>query len=207
MQELQIVSVIPCGRGKSSIRFENGMEVFLYRGEMKRLCLREGDFVSGELYEKILHEIIGTRAKKRALFLLERMERTERQLREKLRQNGYPEVCIEEALTYVKEYHYVDDYRYAGAYIRCHQGKKSRQRLRADLLAKGIGRDTVERAIEEEFCSDEREQIRSLLEKRDYVKKSADPRERQKIYRFLLGRGFQSSDILHTMRILDESEE
>ena len=63
----------------------------LYKGEVRKLSLREGTVISREKYDEIIYEILGTRAKKRAMFLLERMDRTEHQLREKLMQNGYPD--------------------------------------------------------------------------------------------------------------------
>ena len=95
MQELLVVEVIPREKGRTSIRFDNGMEVLLYKGEVRKLSLREGTVISREKYDEIIYEILGTRAKKRAMFLLERMDRTEHQLREKLMQNGYPDVCVQ----------------------------------------------------------------------------------------------------------------
>ena len=152
------------------------------------------------LYEKILKEIVGMRAKKRAMHLLERMDRTESQLSEKLRQNGYPDICIEEAIAYVKSYHYIDDTRYAENYVRFHQQKKSRQRLKMDLYAKGIDKAIIEDVLEKTFSSDEQEKIRRLLEKRHFDYGRSDRKEQQKTYQFLMRRGFRSSDILQVMK-------
>ena len=129
MQELLVVEVIPREKGRTSIRFDNGMEVLLYKGEVRKLSLREGTVISREKYDEIIYEILGTRAKKRAMFLLERMDRTEHQLREKLMQNGYPDVCVDLAVEYVRKYHYIDDLRYATTYISYQQKKKSRHIL------------------------------------------------------------------------------
>lgn len=200
MQELQITAVIPQEKGRALLKFDNGEEVLLYKGEIRKLSLREGNLVSQDLYDKIIYEIVGTRAKKRALYLLERMERTERQLYDKLKQNHYPEICIEEAVEYVKKYHYIDDLRYAQTYIRYHQNKKSRKRLQLDLMTKGVAKNIIEQALENEFSSDEQEKIRQLLEKRHYDS-SCDGKERQKTYQFLMRRGYKSSDIVHVMKI------
>ena len=91
------------------------------------------------------------------------MDRTESQLCEKLRQNGYPEECVAAAVEYVKQYHYIDDLRYAKQYIRYHQQKKSSQRLKMDLMKKRVGREQIEQALAEEFVSDERAQIAELF--------------------------------------------
>lgn len=206
MQELQVVSVCSAEKGRAVVKFDNGMEVLLYKGEIRKLALHEGTFVTAEQYEQILREIVGIRAKKRALFLLERMDRTEKQLREKLAEH-YPAVCVDEAVDYVKQYHYIDDLNYARNYIRCRQEKRSRQRLKLDLLTKGVDKSLIEQALDEEFCSDEQEKIWELLEKRHFDGADGDRREQQKVYQFLMRRGFHSSDILHVMRCFSESAE
>ncbi len=207
MQEIQVISVIPREKGRVCIQFEDGAKIELYRSELHKLSrqeadifLKEGAYVPAVLYQKVLKEILGIRVKKRALFLLERMDRTEQQLYEKLRQSGYPEPCVEEALAYVKQYHYIDDLKYARTYVRCCQQKKSRQRLRMDLMKKGVAKAVIEQALEEEFASDEREKIKALLEKRHYDCSGADRKEQQRMYQFLMRRGYQSGDILAVMR-------
>lgn len=200
MEELQVTAVFPQEKGRALVQFDNGMKVLLYKGEIRRLSLKEGEYISEMLYEKILKEIVGMRAKKRAMHLLERMDRTESQLSEKLRQNGYPDICIGEALAYVKSYHYIDDTRYAENYVRFHQQKKSRQRLKMDLYAKGIDKAIIEDVLEKTFSSDEQEKIRRLLEKRHFDYGRSDRKEQQKTYQFLMRRGFRSSDILQVMK-------
>ena len=207
MEELQIIAITPQEKGKSLVQFDDGSRVLLYESEIRKLSLREGEYISKSLYEQILKEVVGIRAKKRAIHLLERMDRTENQLVEKLRKSGYPDRCIEDAIDYVKSYHYIDDARYAQNYVRYHQQKKSRQRLKMDLYAKGIDRNTVEEALEETFCSDEQKKIRQLLEKRHFCYGDSDRREQQKTYQFLMRRGFKSSDILHVMKVEDRQGE
>lgn len=207
MQELQIVSVLPGTKGKLNIRFENGIEIGLYRGEIRglppqegRLLVQENAYIPVELYQKVLHGIVAVRAKKRAMFLLEQMDRTENQLREKLKRNGYPEECVEEAILYVKKYQYIDDSRYAAHYIKYHQQKKSRQKLKMDLMKKGVGKDMIELALEENFDSDEKRQIKELLEKRHYSYTDADEKEKYRTYQFLMRRGYKSGDIMAVLK-------
>lgn len=207
MQELLVTEVIPREKGRTSIRFDNGMEVLLYKGEVRKLGLQEQTVISREKYDEIIYEILGTRAKKRAMFLLERMDRTEHQLRDKLMQNGYPAVCVDLAIDYVKKYHYIDDLRYATNYISYQQKRKSRQKLKIDLLTKGIYKNVIEQALDEAFDSDEQIKIRQLLEKKHYDPKECDRKEKQKTYQYLMRRGFKGSDILHVMKIWDGYEE
>ena len=91
------------------------------------------------------------RAKKRALYLLERMDRTEQQLREKLKSSDYPEEVIEEAIEYVKSFHYLDDERYAENFTRYKKENMSRQQIKQKLMLKGVSKDIIQNAIEEEY--------------------------------------------------------
>ncbi len=207
MEEIQVVNVLPREKGRVGIRFADGVKVELYRGELNKLSRQEqyllrneGSYIPIELYNKILNEILGIRVKKRALFLLERMDRTEQQLYEKLCRSGYPEVCVQAAVEYVKQYHYIDDLKYAKNYVRCYQQKKSRQCLKMDLMKKGVAGEFIERALEEELESDEREKIKALLEKRRYDYNCTDRKEQQRMYQFLMRRGYKSSDIFAVMR-------
>ena len=143
---------------------------------------------------------IRIKAKKRALHLLERMDRTEHQLREKLRASEYPEEVIEEAIEYVKSFHYLDDERYAENFTRYKKEGMSRQQIKQKLLQKGISRDIIDNAIEEEYDTDESMHIRNLLLKKHFSYETSDEGEFRRVYSYLLRRGFRSSDILKEMK-------
>ena len=198
---ITVTEVNALDKRKVRLHLDNGQSLILYKGELRKLSLKEGSSLSEEQYELLLKEIIGKRATKRAMHLLEKQDRTEHQLYDKLRQSGYPEECISQAIAYVKSYHYIDDLRYSQTYIRYHQEKKSRQRLKSDLMAKGVRKELIDQALEEEFASDERQMIHTLLEKRRYDSATSDEKEKRKTYQFLLRRGFRSSDILATMHM------
>ena len=53
------------------------------------------------------------KATKKAMGLLQHMDRTEWELRSKLEQAGFSEEAVEAAIQYVAGYHYIDDKRYA----------------------------------------------------------------------------------------------
>ena len=111
---------------KVRVVFEDAEDLVLYRGEIRKYRIEEGEDLPEEEYHEIFYQVIGKRAKKRAMHLLEKMDRTESNLREKLRMNGYPQELVDEAVDYVKRYHYIDDRRYAENYVRFHQGQKKR---------------------------------------------------------------------------------
>lgn len=200
----QVVSVIPQDKKKLKICLDNGDTFILYKGEAAKLSLFEKEVFDDVKYQQIMTDILGKRATKRAMHLLEQQERTEKQLRDKLQQNGYPEQCINQAINYVKSYHYIDDYRYATVYIRYHQEKESRQKLTQKLMMRGISWEIINRALEEEFIADECAQIKELLRKRQFDPDSADEATRRKTAQFLMRKGFKSRDIFRAMRMEEE---
>lgn len=186
-------------KGRYRIYIEEKPAFVLYRGEMKRLGIREGEPISEEAMREIQEEILPGRAKRRAMNLLQSRDYTEAALREKLRSGDYPENCIEEALVYVKSYGYVDDHRYAGDFIAYNMDRKSRTRMEQDLMKKGIGKDTIrdifEELEEQGTRQDEDAMIRSLLEKKKYDPKTAARQDKQRMYAFLYRKGFHSEAI------------
>lgn len=141
-----------------------------------------------------------TRAKHRALYILERCDRTEQELRTKLSRNYEPEI-VEEAILYVKQYDYINDKRYAINYLKSRSQIKSRRQVEQELLyKKGISRDILEEVSQEVEVQDESRLIRRWMEKKHFSSETATQEEQRKLYQFLLRRGFQSEDILKELR-------
>ena len=198
-----VVGYEALGKGRIRVRFDNGISCILYRGELRVYHITEDAVLEDSVYEQLMKETIGKRAKKRALHLLEKMDRTEQQLREKLCRSEYPESVVDDAIAYVKSYHYVDDYRYACNYIQYSQERMSRGQLTQKLMAKGVSREFISSALEECYISDETEQIMKLLEKRHFDPDNMEQKEIQRIYQYILRRGVKSSDILRVMKKVD----
>lgn len=189
------------GKGRYRVKFDTGVTCLLYRKEMSSFSIEKGKEITAQQYQELLEEVVGKRAKKRALHLLEQMDRTEKQLRDKLLANEYPQSCIDGAIAYVKGFHYLDDSRYASNYVRFSQEKMSRVQMKQKLMQKGIASSVIADAIEEEYVADEMEQIMALLRKRKFVPEKADEKEFQRTYQYVMRRGFKSSDILKAMKM------
>lgn len=189
------------GKGRYRVKFDTGVTCLLYRKEMSSFSIEKGKKITAQQYQELLEEVVGKRAKKRALHLLEQMDRTEKQLRDKLLANEYPQSCIDGAIAYVKGFHYLDDSRYASNYVRFSQEKMSRVQMKQKLMQKGIASSVIADAIEEGYVADEMEQIMALLQKRKFVPEEADEKEFQRTYQYVMRRGFKSSDILKAMKM------
>ena len=200
MDGVVVVSVEQLSKGKQRLRLDNGEVWVLYSGELRSCSLAEGTELTQTQYEQIRCDIIGKRAKKRAMHLLEKMDRTEQQLRKKLLESEYPEDLAEEAIAYVKRFHYVDDARYADSYVRLKGAAKSRGKLLAELQNKGIDRELACRVLSEyEDERDEQQMILELMRKRNYDPQTASLQEQRRMYGYLMRRGFQSADICRAM--------
>lgn len=118
-----------------------------------------------------------------ALTMLEYFDRTEKEMRQKLKDKEYTPEEIEETLCFLKEYGYVNDAEYAGRYIRVCSSKKSIRQIRCDLERKGVAKELIAAALGENPV-DEEEQVRRFL-----VKKGYRPEERMEpdAYRKLMG--------------------
>lgn len=170
----------------------------------KDSCLYVGMEVSDELYDYIVENVLLPRAKRRAMNILIKQDRTEKQLIDKLREGMYPQRVIDAAIKYVKSYSYVDDERYITNYATYRMESKSRRAIETELVRKGIDSKLVERVLDEIYQEeevDERAIIIALAEKKlggklpDSLPPRDDEKGRMKLYRYLLGKGFSYDNV------------
>lgn len=209
---MRVTQIVELSKSRSKVYIEQEFAFVLYKGELRLYHVREGEEISREAYHTIMTEVLPKRAKLRAMNLLQSREYTTFQLRSKLKQGFYPETVIEEALEYVASFHYTDDLRYALDYITYQEDKRSRMRIEQDLQSKGVPREIIERAWaewqEQGGAQNETAMIEELLRKKHYNTKSADRKEQQKIYAFLMRKGFSGEQIRKAMNaeVLEDFE-
>jgi regulatory protein len=139
------------------------------------------------------------RARKRALYLLTDMDRTESELLEKLKKTGYSDETVADAMEYVKSFGYLDDRKYAAKYLEVYLRKRSLQRVRFDMSRKGLAKEVIDAAIDEIEPYDERPLIRSLAEKKMHSLKDTDEKKAAKVGAALQRQGFRPADIRSVM--------
>ena len=143
------------------------------------------------------------KGKKRALRLLERKDYSRKELSDKLKKDGYAEELVEKIIEYVDSYHYLDDSRVAGSYIRSRMGYKSKRELEYMLKQKGISEEEIDSAMEENYKNDdnipqEEVAIRKFLQKFHIDEESVfelSLDEKQKTAAKLYRKGFSSEKI------------
>lgn len=188
--------------------FLDGQPAFpLYIGELKEYRIKEGQELEEEVYRDILTKVLPLRARKRCLYLLQSRAYTEKKLREKLKEGCYPIEVIEDAISYVKSYHYIDDYAYAREYVFYHKEKEPRRKLEEKLRQRGISQGILEEILNqayEDWQEEEKlqyDQAKKLLKKRSYDASLADRKEQQKQYAFLMRKGFSAAVIREVLSV------
>ena len=180
------------GPGKKMYVVPEGEEgFFLYPSEVRKLKLKEGMSLSGEELNKIRLLFALPRAKKRAMGILVKQDKTVQELREKLIGSGHDSRSTEEALRFVIGAGYVDDDRYARDYIHARRRKRSDRMIRMELLRKGIAPDLLELVFEEEGPQN-RSQVEDAVRK--YMSRFPEPdlSARQKTCAHFYRKGYDS---------------
>ena len=194
-------------KAKVKVFIDSEFAFVLYKGELRTYGICEERELSEKTYRVIVDEVLTKRAKLRCMYLLKSRDYTKHGLMEKLRKEYYSEDIIEKALAYVISYGYVDDERYARAYINYAGKSKSRKQIEFDLMKKGVAKDDIAAAFDEleesEDLVSEESLIRALLVKKHYKNEDATTEERRKIIGFLYRKGFSLDKIY---KVVGESE-
>ena len=185
--------IIPYGKTRHKIIMDDGQAILLYNGEIIKLNIEEGRELDEETYIKTILPLLTKRALERVVHILETSDKTEAELRRKLKESFYPPEAIDYAIDYCKKHHYVDDRRYAENYVKYRSSGKSRRIIKQELLAKGIDKETVE-ALLDTAEIDESEHIAAELKKRHYSIDMED-KDKQRIYAALARKGYTWSQI------------
>lgn len=197
---MEITKVQALTKQKYRIFLDGESAFAVYKGELSRYHLEEGAVLPPEVYEELVNRVLKKRATLRAMHILERTDKTEAQLRRKLEESEYPKEAVESAIAYVTSYGYLDDRRYAEHYIEWKKQGKGKARLKMELVQKGISREIIEEVLESTYFGETREMIRQIILKKRKTDIPMNEKEKQRLYGFLMRKGFSSSDILAVMR-------
>lgn len=184
-----MMEIVPLDKRRSKVILDEDFTLVLYRGEIRRFGIEEGKPLSEETYQEILSGVLLKRARERVLFLLKSSDKTERELRNKLKEGYYPQEAIEYAIGFLKEYRYIDDYNYGCRYVEFHSRRKSERQIRYELEKKGLDKEMIRELLKEQPV-DEEALIRDYIRKKRLNPGEMDVRERSKAMAALGRKGF-----------------
>lgn len=174
----------------------------LAAGDLKKLQLRIGLELDAQAYEMIYEEYVTRRARMKALSLLERRDYSSQELLERLKREGFSKDVVEDAVAYVKSYHYIDDERYIENYISYRASGKSRQLVYQTLVSKGLDSEKIQRLMDDSGMDDE-ENIRRIYSRKFSDITELTPERKQKILNYFLRKGFKYNDITNVIKDFD----
>lgn len=158
--------------------------------------LKENSEITEQRYNYIMEYVIYTKAKDKAYKFLGYKARSEKEVRDKLTKENYPQEIIDRIIELFKHYNYINDENYTKAYInnRIKFKPRAKRMLKYELAQKGIDSDTIENIIDSSNI-DETDIAINLLQKKLKNKKDIEQKEKQRIYNYMLRRGFDYETI------------
>ncbi|MCR5419932.1 MAG: RecX family transcriptional regulator [Lachnospiraceae bacterium] len=206
--EMIVTEITEYNKGKYKIYLNDEFAFVLYKGELYKYKIKEGDELSEDEIRDIKVNIILKRARLRAMNLLKNRDYTEKALRNKLNDSLYPADIVDEAVKYVKSYGYVDDLRYASNFIAGNRTAKSRKEIMLKLRQKGIEESIIEEAFNGEDFDEEEEYklIQKLILKKYKKLNFNDPSVRHKICGYMYSKGFSIEKVNCILNRISEED-
>lgn len=159
--------------------------------------LKVGSELDDQIWLEIKHFDDNLTCFSRALKYISSRLKTEKQMREYLHGLNYLPQSIDNAITKLKDYGYINDDYYANTFVDVYGSAKGKNYLKRELAQKGVKQEFISNALQDK---DDTAVCMSLCQKK--LKSLSQPlsqKDRQKIYRFLLSRGFEYETIKHCL--------
>lgn len=166
--------------------------------------LKEGQEIKKEDLENLIYQTERETALAKAVSYISKCQKTKKEIFKYLLSKGFEETIVNFVIEKLEEYSFVDDEQYVKNYIKFKNKNNGKRKLAMELKQKGIDEQLSKENLE--LLAEDRNNIVYVLEK--YLKnKELDLKTKQKAYRFLASRGYESEDILFALNGKFKSEE
>ena len=138
-----------------------------------------------------------------ALQQLARRELSEAQIRQRLTRRGFPSDDIDTAITRLRQDGSLDDARVAAAIARSQLSLKKRgaRRVRREIEAAGISSALADRAVAEVYADVDSDALMvAAIDRKLGTRRLDDDREMARLFRYLVGQGFDSERAMAALR-------
>lgn len=172
--------------------------------------LKKGDVLTDQQIEEISINEEKKRAKDRALNFLSYRDRSEKEIRTKLKDVGYEESIIDWVIGELKRLKFLDDQRFAQSYAQTQMITRpiGEYFLKRELKQKGLDADIIEQTVEKVY--EEKDQLSIALELAQQRKKrygNIDAmKAKKRLSDFLLRRGFSWEIVSEVLEQWDQLE-
>ncbi len=191
-----VTAVEPQKRRKNrvNVHIDGEFAFGLDREVAERHGIEKDRVLSREEIRQILEEEEYKRGLNRAFRILAARSRSEKEVRDRLLEAGYPEVITEKIIARCWELGFVNDTEFAYHYAedRLRNRPMGREMLKRELLSRGISEELAASAVDNAYAqTDELELARDLITRKiSRWQDEPKPKVREKMARFLISRGF-----------------
>jgi len=174
-------------------RFGLPKEIVLQHG------LYEGVEITDREIDEIVHHADKAKILERAFKILHYRERSVKELRDRLMRIGFDNSLVDEVIDELIADKTLDDERFARAFVNDYTRLKPKGNrfILSELIRKGVDREIITNLLD---ARDEGELIRIYIEKKTSNLDMKNPKERQKLVRRLLTRGFTPSIVYEIIK-------
>lgn len=198
-----VTDIVSRNKSKNNIFLDGEFAFVLYKGDFRHCNLEVGTEIPEDVYREIMEELLPRRALDRSYKLLSSKDYTEKQIRTKLRDDGYPDRIIDNTIAKLKEERFLDDTRYAENFVFWKAKDRSRNRMMMDLRQKGIDPSVAEKIydelLEKDDIDDEEVVLARILAKKHFDPPNASFEEKEKMKQSLYRKGFSFDAIQKAM--------
>lgn len=171
-----------------SVYIDEKYSFALSETELLRLGIYSGQEITQQELADLKDDSVRDKARYQALGQLSRRQRSEWELRDYLKRKEYQPEIIDQAIEQLREYGYVDDKKFAEAWISNRRLLKatSARRLRQELKQKRVSDEVIDEALSEDE-TDENQVLRDLVERK---RKQTKYQDDLKLMQYLSRQGF-----------------
>lgn len=185
-----------------------------------RFSMSKDSFLSNRLYknleiteeqiEKWVHEDAPKLAYIQIINTLSYGMKTEKELYDKLKEKGYSDEAMDEAVERAKKYGYINDNYYIECYIKTKAipAKWGEQKIISKLYQKGIKIEIIKQKLEDLYDENDKYDNAMELAKKKYamLKDTDKNKKKQKLNSFLLGKGYRYDVISSVIKKIFEDD-
>lgn len=182
-------------KGKSEnyvVNFDNNFSYILSSETIVKNKLKVGSNIEDDRFADIIicdQEITGF---DKAIKLLTKSFKTEKQVRNYLKEKLYHKDAIDNIIKKLSDYKYLNDEEYTKSFISTYKKTKGKLWIKQQLISKGVNEHIITKFINE--MEAQNESIEYLVDK--FLKgKQKDQKTKEKLFRNLISKGFTYDEI------------
>ena len=150
------------------------------------------------------------KCKSSALKIVERSYKTEKEIVNKLISKDYSKESINRVVEFLKEYNFINDRSYVKMYVKDKINSQGKNKIKYNLKRKGISDELINEELSKIDYEDSKDGAIALAQKKynELQRRESDKYKlSQKLYRFLISKGYNYDLASDVMKVVIKKEE